>query len=292
MPTPSRAGHTEGRCPPDRCYRTSNGDLSMRVAWTADIHLELLDKGPLSEYLDFLADQMLDVLLIAGDIGTAKTVASYLALLARSLHVPTYFCLGNHDIYGGSISAVRAAVRQTAAGIRCLNWLPEAGAAGLSDSVAVVGHGSWGDGRFGAYGNSPVRLRDFSQIKDFVLLDQEQRLSRMQEVADEASDHFRRTLPRALDMAQHVIVVTHVPPFAEAAWHDGEQSGPFWLPFFACKVVGDVLREAMESYPDSRMTVLCGHTHGGGVVQIMPNLKVLTGRSEYGLPGINGVFDL
>jgi hypothetical protein len=30
------------------------------------------------------------------------------------------------------------------------------------------------------------------------------------------------------------------------------------------------------------MTVLCGHTHGGGQAQILPNLRVLTGGARYG----------
>ncbi len=54
---------------------------------------------------------------------------------------------------------------------------------------------------------------------------------------------------------------------------------------------GDVLRDTMESYPDKRMTVLCGHTHGGGVIQVSPNLKVITGEAEYRHPDVQRVFE-
>ena len=62
---------------------------------------------------------------------------------------------------------------------------------------------------------------------------------------------------------QHIMVLTHVPPFREACWHEGRISDDNWLPHFTCKAVGDVLIEAMAANPDHRMTVLCGHTHSG-----------------------------
>ena len=39
------------------------------------------------------------------------------------------------------------------------------------------------------------------------------------------------------------------------------------------------------------MTVLCGHTHGEGQAQILPNLKVLTGGAKYGEPRVQRVFE-
>jgi Icc protein len=30
--------------------------------------------------------------------------------------------------------------------------------------------------------------------------------------------------------------------------------------------------------------VVCGHTHGGGAVDVLPNLRVLTGAADYGFP--------
>jgi hypothetical protein len=40
------------------------------------------------------------------------------------------------------------------------------------------------------------------------------------------------------------------------------------------------------------MTVLCGHTHSSGIVQILDNLSVLTGGADYGRPQLQRVFDL
>ena len=36
------------------------------------------------------------------------------------------------------------------------------------------------------------------------------------------------------------------------------------LPYFACRAVGEVLREAIAVRPECEMTVLCGHTHLAG----------------------------
>ncbi len=40
------------------------------------------------------------------------------------------------------------------------------------------------------------------------------------------------------------------------------------------------------------MTVLCGHTHSSGVVQILENLSVRTGAAEYGEPKLQDVLDV
>lgn len=84
---------------------------------------------------------------------------------------------------------------------------------------------------------------------------------------------------------------THVPPFKEACWHDGEISDDKWLPHFACKAVGNVLEKLMIEHPDRQMTVLCGHTHSSGRAEILPNLFVKTGGAEYGSPAIQEIIE-
>jgi 3',5'-cyclic-AMP phosphodiesterase len=87
-------------------------------------------------------------------------------------------------------------------------------------------------------------------------------------------------------------VATHVPPFREACWHEGKLSNADWLPHFSCKAVGEALRRAAKAHPDRKIRVLCGHTHGAGTAEILPNLKVFTGGAEYGEPAVQGVFEL
>ncbi len=37
---------------------------------------------------------------------------------------------------------------------------------------------------------------------------------------------------------------------------------------------------------------MCGHTHGEGEAQILPNLKVLTGGATYGEPTLQRVLEV
>jgi hypothetical protein len=38
--------------------------------------------------------------------------------------------------------------------------------------------------------------------------------------------------------------------------------------------------------------VLCGHTHSGGEVHVVENLRVVTGPAEYGKPEIQRVIEV
>ena len=96
----------------------------------------------------------------------------------------------------------------------------------------------------------------------------------------------------ALAARRNVIVLTHVPPFREACWHEGRISDDDWLPHFACRAVGQRLAEAMRVRPNCGMTVLCGHTHGSGIARILPNLVVSTGGAVYGEPAIQDVWEV
>jgi 3',5'-cyclic-AMP phosphodiesterase len=196
--------------------------------------------------------------------------------------------------YQGSITGVRAKVRSFCSVTPNLHWLPAAGVVPLTDETCLVGHDGWGDGRLGDYYGSDVMLNDFGLIEEFGGFDEDpaQRLAKLHALGDEAAAHFREVLPDALARFKHVVVVTHVPPFRESCWHEGQISDDNWLPFFSCKAVGDTLLEAMTAAPDRQMTVLCGHTHGCGEAQILPNLRVLTGGARYGAPAVQRVLEL
>ena len=144
------------------------------------------------------------------------------------------------------------------------------------------------------YHGSDVMMNDFGLIEEFGGFDEDpgERLSKLHALGDEAAAHFRAVLPAALSRFRHVIAVTHVPPLRESYSHKGKVSGDNWLPFSSCKAVGDALVEAMARASDREMTVLCGHTHGGGEAQILPNLRVLTGGARYGHPTVQRVIEV
>ncbi len=137
-----------------------------------------------------------------------------------------------------------------------------------------------------------MRLNDFVMIEELSSLSREKRNERLRALGDEAASFVREILPKALTDYKEVVFLTHVPPFKESCWHEGRISDDDWLPYFTCKATGDALLEVVRSRPDRRVTVLCGHTHGAGVADLLPNLKVLTGGADYGKPRIEQILDV
>ena len=64
------------------------------------------------------------------------------------------------------------------------------------------------------------------------------------------------------------------------------------MPFLSCKAVGEVLLDVAQAHPRCQFLVLCGHTHGGGEVQVQENLQVLTGSADYGHPKVERIFQV
>jgi hypothetical protein len=233
-----------------------------------------------------------DAVLITGDIAEGPTVEPLLSIVAVELKKPIYFVLGNHDFYRGSIRQVREAVTALSGRSPWLRWLPATGVVRLGRDVALVGVDGWADGRLGDFVRSPVMLNDYVLIADLAGLTKAALVSRLNDLGDAEAALLAPLLAEALSASRRVIVATHVPPFKEACWHEGKISNDDWLPHFTCRAVGQVLRQAALDHPDRKIRVLCGHTHGAGTAEILPNLKVVTGGAEYGEPRVQGTIEL
>ncbi len=269
----------------------------MRLAWLTDIHLNFLDATERRRFLESVNEQA-DVVAVSGDIGESHNVVKYLQEMEEIVQKPIYFVLGNHDFYRGSIAKTRVEVAELAKESKYLNYLTATGVAELTPVTAIVGHDGWADGRLGDYDNSEVILSDHLLIAEISQwyrnynLDKRGLKETLATLADEAARHFERVVTEAASQYRNIIAVTHVPPFREAAWYQGKVSGDNFLPYFACKVVGDVLEKTMQAYPQSKLLVLCGHTHGDGELQVLDNLQVLTGEARYEHPAIRRVFEI
>ena len=264
----------------------------MRAAWITDPHLNFVDEAGLERFFDAVAAADAASILLGGDVGEAASFGSFLRELAEHLRRPIYFVLGNHDYYGGSIEGVRGVAEAVAHQSEWLRWLPRAGVVELSEVTGLVGHGGWADGRLGSSMRSPLVLNDYVRIRDFIALGLVERFAKLAALGDEAAAYFETTLPEAARRFGRVIVLTHVPPFREATWHEGEVSGDDWLPHFGCESAGDAMVAVADAHPECDFTVLCGHTHGGGEVRIRPNLLVRTGSAAYGHPCVTGVLEV
>jgi len=264
------------------------------VAWATDIHLDHTTPDVFHAFAQAVRASGASALLLGGDISVADDIDAVVVTLADLVGMPVHFVLGNHDYYGGSVSEVRErlwTIRHPS-----VHWLPASGPCALAPGVALVGHGGWGDARLGDFAGSSVVLTDYVAIAELsrafdlgsfhgvfgtgTRLETELR-SLGQDAADSLGPHLRAAAPHS----RQVIVLTHVPPFREACWHEGRISSDDFLPGFACGAVGDVLREAAAAHAHCRFTVLCGHTHSGGLATIADNLVVHTQAAEYESPG-------
>jgi predicted MPP superfamily phosphohydrolase len=264
----------------------------MKLAWATDIHLDFLDAAGIERFTGELDRTGADAFLIGGDIAKAGSVERHLRSFEERLQKPVYFVLGNHDFYVGSIREVRASMVELSRSSKLLRCLPAAAAFCLTATTALGGHDGWGYAPHGNPDTTPVRLNDFVMIEELSGIPRETRRDRLRGLGDEAAAYIRRELPRALEARERAVLLTHVPPFRESCWHEGRISDDDWLPYFTCRAVGDALLEIMRARPDGDLTVLCGHTHGEGTAEILPNLRVWTGGADYGQPRVERVLEV
>ncbi|HZZ73590.1 MAG TPA: metallophosphoesterase [Pirellulales bacterium] len=264
----------------------------MRCAWLTDLHLDFLPPDEIRRFLDGARDSAFDVALLGGDLSEARDLVHDLRTMAQRWPLPIYFVLGNHDFYYGSIRHVRQRVAELCEELPNLHYLTCGGVVRLSAQVGLLGHDGWADARLGDYETSFVMMNDYKLIEELAAFDKEGRWSVLNALGDEAADHVRRWLPEAMDQFAETILLTHVPPFREACWHEGQVSNDEWLPHFSCRAVGDAILEVMQGYPHRQLTVLCGHTHSSGEYRPRENILVLTGGTKYGHPSIQRIMEL
>ncbi len=280
---------------------------AMRIAWATDIHLDFLDDAQVRAFAGTLASAQPEAVVLSGDLSHAEQLEHHLRLLIGVLQCPVYFVLGNHDYYGSSIVDVRNAIATLCARRSRLRWLPACGVVALSQHTAMIGVDGWADARLGDLAGTNVVLNDFFHIAELsatleprvraapALLrgaDRGPLHAALQGLGAAEAARCDELLTAALASHAQVLVVTHVPPFAEACWHEGALSDANWLPYFTCAALGEVLRAQARRHPERTLTVLCGHTHGAGEAWIEPNLRVLTGAAVYRRPQLQSVLEL
>lgn len=262
-----------------------------KVVWITDPHLNHSRRETV-EHLLFEVNRSRPVaLLISGDFSESMQLLSFLNWIEREVTCRTYFVLGNHDYYFSSVGIVRRQVRARCGDSSRLLYLSEHEPVELLPGVALIGHDGWADGRAGNYETSLVMMHDYRLIHELKGLGKRERWNVMQELAAEGARHVEKNLKHALKTYDKVVLVTHVPPFREACWHEGKISDDQWAPHFVSIAMGEVILKIMGEHPHADLLVLCGHTHGEGITYPLPNVCVRTGGAVYGFPSITEVFD-
>lgn len=252
----------------------------MKLLLTADLHTNIPTRGfPHGKtvremFAESVAHERPDVIVIAGDLGTA-TNANYALRVIREAagDVPVAVVLGNHDFWlpeerhdeFPSLTAVVEGV-----------WKPLAETHGihLLDSANLEFGGLMISGGYGHYdlsfaqqaceiGGSPVTREiylkgvcgayswnDFKHIpRCGADLDKEARLQ---------AQMLATRLDEALLSGRKLIVATHTCPWSELnGWPSNERRGSFYRAYSGNSLLGGVLGERAEGIA----LHFCGHTH-------------------------------
>jgi Icc protein len=263
----------------------------LKLGWLSDLHLNFLDAPGRRRFMEELAARTEDAWLFSGDLGEAPTVVAYLEELGTLLPVPLYFVLGNHDFYRGSIEGVTEDVASLSRSRDGLVWLTEAEPRLLAPGLALVGDDGWGDARLGDPQGTLVMFNDFFLIQELTGHRKPELVRRLNLLGDESARRLGPKLEAAAGQCRNVIVVTHVPPFEGACWHEGTTSSEGWLPWLTCDAVGRTILDVAGRHAATRFLVLCGHTHSLGRYAPAPNVLVHTAGASYGDPSVQGFVD-
>lgn len=145
-------------------------------------------------------------------------------------------------------------------------------------------------GDFSAFeGYGYAQLNDECEIKELLGLWGAALAQYHQRLAQESAARFRPKLEVALETSSQVIVGTHVSPFRGSTWHEGKISEPAFLTRFCNATLGKAIEECSQAFPETKILVVCGHTHSGGYYKHNELIEVVTGRAEYGSLQVNGL---
>lgn len=232
-----------------------------------------------------------EALIITGDISHAKGIENHLKELAAGFQKPIYFVLGNHDYYYSSFDDVDARVARVVKNLPNVHWLNKGWHE--HNGVVIVGTNGWYDAY---HGNTYTKahLNDFYEIKDLMpgIHYHDLLLQLVRARAGKESDQLAKLLKDACETDSEVIIVaTHVAPYPEAAWYNGQPSEREMMPWFSSASTGAVLDIYSKKYPEKTFIVLCGHCHDSGIYQRRENMIVYTGRARYRHPDLAGMID-
>jgi len=263
------------------CTPTRN----LKIHWLSDLHLDKSTEAQFHRLLGKLESSDADCVVITGDTSTSKQITNHLRAIAdASSPRPAYFVTGNHDYFGGKISAVDESLEGLCRQVGNLHHLDGKRIIPLSRTTCLLGHRGWPDARAGYGQRTFLKSPDHRAILDFHGLTNRQSLAKMREMGNESASAIRRILPLALRRFQHVIIMTHIPPFQEAVLYDGKPCSPALLPHYVNLSTGLVIRGIARAYPTKKVTVLAGHTHHANISQVAPNVCVRVASARRGRP--------
>lgn len=261
----------------------------MSLLWITDAHLDHLSETVKDAWFEKLAKTRADMLLLGGDTANSRVFRRMLGRITKVFPGKVALVAGNHDYYHTSISEFRAELSVLhRTGVIIFEPGCQSAPLLLAEGVYLCGSGGWGDASAGSADAAGMELNDEHLIAE---LRTGNLTARLRELGKESAKHLQEQLAAVPEGASCVIVLTHVPPWPEAAWHEGLNSDAWALPRFCWQAGGNVISRAAERMPQTRFIVLCGHTHSDGIWK-QGNITCYTAGSAYGRIDHSGMITL
>lgn len=259
------------------------------LLWITDAHLDHLSHTVADAWYEKLAQARADMLLLGGDTANSRVFGRMLHRIREVFQGEVALVAGNHDYYHTSISNFRTELSCLhRSGVVVFEPGCQSKPLQLADGVHLCGSGGWGDASAGCANAAGMELNDEHLIAELITRNL---TARLRELGNESAAHLQKQLESVPVDASCVIVLTHVPPWPDACWHEGSRSEDFALPRFCWQAGGNVISQAARQMPETQFMVLCGHTHSDGV-WAQGNITCHTAGSAYGRIDHSGIITL
>jgi len=263
---------------------------TFRLGWASDLHWDFANPDRRLQFSASVVDAQLSALVVTGDIATRRRLPAALDALDQ-LGIPVYFTTGNHDYYTGSFAVVDDELRKMCAQSRHLTRLGSGEIIRLTSTAVLVGHGGWADGQAGLGINTTITTNDSWLIKDLAL-PKIQLFEETKKLGEASASYLTTILPSAARQARHVLIATHVPPFASACFHAGKPAAAEYLPHYVNQAMGEALIRVARDNPLVTFEILAGHTHERCCIHMAANLKVRVSAAEPCHPQLESILEL
>ena len=117
-------------------------------------------------------------------------------------------------------------------------------------------------------------------------------ISLCKKIAHEEAELLKEKLEQAVKVSNNVIIATHFPPWLEVSKHRGNTTDFNALPYYASKIIGDVIKDFAEQHPMKNFRTFSGHTHSAANVKMTSNILATVGSAEYSHPSLCQIIEL
>lgn len=265
-----------------------------KIAWITDPHFDQCDITMIQDLIKEIKKNDCDAVLITGDISEKGTTGIYLQFLQRGLNKPVWFVLGNHDWY--NISRERGTELLKTYLTNDLVLLDNVSEIKINKETCIVGAENWWDAAFGdgfGFIDGLVMNEDYQKV-DLIAPQSNNKspFERVRNLSEQCSNQIIDKLRMAFKQYNKVLLAAHVPPYKEGCVVKGMPIPNNWLNHFCDKGLGDKLKRLMFEFPDKKLKIYSGHTHGKTKVNVTHNIVLRVGKAKVGKPMIADIIEI